>query len=292
MRAYVVGSQISEHMAWSPEGYLILTSCVLCRTGEQQYAEREINNSGSNERVTVHRSAAAVLSDRHIGSLEGKPVTQSHPPCFLSPANVAAFQKGHVQNVRVGKLASGESCLIGDLIITDKQLADEVVRGRLREISTGYECEYRARDDGDLDQMNFLANHVAIVQQARANVGRPAMVKIMDGGIMDLKKDLSISDALRMLDEITQSLQQRKATSETTDHATDLHALVNDSPEAVQFADAMNAYGRRLRASGDCRPELRIRTLEKRAEVLDAKSMTGEEDAASYADSLRQYHRR
>jgi hypothetical protein len=103
-------------------------------------------------------------------------------------------------------------------------------------------------------------------------------------------KDLSWGEALVILGSITESLQQRNATSETTDSA-DLHTMaLSASPEAQAFADAANAWGRRMRAAGDCRPELRIRSEERK--VLDAKPVTAEEDAASYADSLRPYHRR
>lgn len=109
--------------------------------------------------------------------------------------------------------------------------------------------------------------------------------------------EMTITEALQELGRITALVKQGNADEakrkETTDHATDLHALaLSASPEAVQFADACNAMGRRMRAARDCRPELRIRSEERKAEVLDAQAMTGEEDACVYADSLRPFHRR
>ena len=105
---------------------------------------------------------------------------------------------------------------------------------------------------------------------------------------------MTITEALQELGRITALLKQGNADEakrkETTDHATDLHALaVAASPEAAQFADACNAMGRRMRAVGDCRPELRIRSEERKAEVLDAADTT---DEKGYADSLRPFHRR
>jgi hypothetical protein len=251
MRTYV-GSQISEHMAWSPEGYLICTNCVLCRTGTQQYAEREITDSGSNQRVTVHRNESDVLSDQHIGSLEGKPLTgPTHPPTFLSPQNIAAFQKGHVQNVRKGTLPTGEACLIGDLIITDRQLAEQVARGRLRELSTGYDCSYRMRDDGDLDQFNFLGNHIAIVERARANEGRPATVAIMDGGPMECTEE-QIAAALNMLSQVTNALATEPRRTQDADVSKRNAAALSSS-----YADAVNLAGSRMRREKDCRSNLR-----------------------------------
>lgn len=106
--------------------------------------------------------------------------------------------------------------------------------------------------------------------------------------------EMTIVEALQELGRITALLKQGNADEakrkETTDHAADLHALaLSASPEAAQFADACNAIGRRMRAAGDCRPELRIRSEERKAEVLDAADTT---DAESYADSLRSLHRR
>jgi hypothetical protein len=106
--------------------------------------------------------------------------------------------------------------------------------------------------------------------------------------------EMSLSAALLELGRITALLKQGNADEaerkETNDHATDLHALaLSASPEAAQFADACNAMGRRMRAAGDCRPELRIRSEERKAEVLDAADTA---DAESYADSLRPFHRR
>jgi len=105
--------------------------------------------------------------------------------------------------------------------------------------------------------------------------------------------NLSPGEALVVLGQITEALKHPKEATETMDAAEDRRfaAIIDSSPEAIQFADACNAMGRRMRAAGDCRPELRIRSEERR-EVLDAQPKTAEEDAASYAASLRPFHRR
>jgi hypothetical protein len=286
MHTYVVGSQISQHLGWSPEGYLLCTNVVLCRTGTQPYAERELNNSGSDARVTVHREAEDVLSDLHMGSLEGKPVTQNHPPVFLTPQNIAAYQKGHVQNVRVGKLPSGESCLIGDLIITDRELAEQIVTGRMREVSTGYECLYRERADGDLQQTNFLANHVAIVPQARANAGRPAMVKIMDGGNMEYS-EADIAAALDVLAQVSRMFGTEP--TRTTDADT---SKKNAATLAASYSDAVNATGAKMRGR-DCRSNLR-RSAEDAApmpELSLQQRLDAHLRAEEYAEQCRKLHR-
>jgi hypothetical protein len=109
--------------------------------------------------------------------------------------------------------------------------------------------------------------------------------------------EMTYAQALMELGRITAMLKQGNAEKakrkETSDHATELHSLaLSATPEAEAFADACNAMGRRMRAAGDCRPELRIRSEERKVTVLDANSVTAEEDGAAYAASMRQFHRR
>ena len=109
--------------------------------------------------------------------------------------------------------------------------------------------------------------------------------------------EITMVEALQELGRITALLKQGNVDEakrkETSDHASELHALaLSATPEAQAFADACNAMGRRIRAAGDCRPELRIRSEERKVTILDANSVTAEEDGAAYAASMRQFHRR
>jgi hypothetical protein len=308
-----VASKISDHLAWTPEGYLICTGVVLCRTGTQQYRGDEIFGDGSDVRITVHRSAADVLADRHAASLEGKPVCgPGHPATSLSPQNVAVWQRGHAQNIRAGTLPSGESCLIGDLVITDRNLAEQIVAGQAREISTGYTCEYSATSDGTIYQKDFLANHIAVVQSARANAGRPAEVRIMDGAtggnmkVIDWRdaktlENLRASEALQVLEAISQTFS-RSEKQKTQDATVEdqLLANVNGSPEAIEFCEAANRLGRKLRGQADTESFETIlkryrgqgsRANDDRHCVEDAhKSPT--EDANEYASDMKAFHRK
>jgi hypothetical protein len=304
MRAFL-GSPISSRLAWTPEGFLICRSVVLCRCGEQTYTEGEIFENGGSRPVVVHRDADDVLSDEHIASLEGKPVTSPHPATFLSPSNIMAYQRGHVQNIRRGKLASGEDCLIGDLLITDRQLAEDIVAGNLREVSTGYECSYTLRDDGHVQQADFRGNHIAIVPAARANVGRRvAEVKIMD----DAGETMTEQQALAELSRICKALgiesepRTDAEIQQVFDGIRDMNsvlarALDYPSKASQEYASECYQYHRGQRIgvpdvailnhdSKDCRPSLR-----RERQVADAKPKTAAEDSAEYARSLRKFHR-
>jgi hypothetical protein len=174
MRAWCA-SRISDNLAETPEGYLLCLNVPLCRVGVQYYAGSEV---GSNERrVAVTRTAEEVLSDRHIATLEGKAVCHPHPAMFLTPGNTHLFQKGHCQNVRRSKLADGTDCLIGDLLITDGTLIQQIKSGMLRQVSTGYDCTYEPIGANGWMQTQLQANHIAIVSAGRAG----PQVAIQDG---------------------------------------------------------------------------------------------------------------
>jgi hypothetical protein len=116
----------------------------------------------------VYRSPEEVLSKKFLASLEGKPVTDSHPDQFLNSENANWYLRGHVQNVRKGdQLPDGEQAVIGDLVVTDAGLIAKIRNG-LRELSVGYGCKYVDNKDGTFSQTRLEANHIAIVDSGRA----------------------------------------------------------------------------------------------------------------------------
>lgn len=157
------GSQISPHLVDTPEGFLICKDVPIARTGPQDYLARELMLDGDPERViTVQRYPEDVFEDATLASLEGKPVTDGHPPENVGPENYAAYTKGHVQNVR----RDGEY-IVADLYINDANLANEVRNNVKREVSCGYLCNY-VPDGTGYKQSRIRGNHVAVVPKGRA----------------------------------------------------------------------------------------------------------------------------
>lgn len=157
------GNKISPHITKTPEGFLICHDVPLARLGPMQYRAAELSLPGNPEQiVTVNRYAEDVFAPAAIASFEGKDVTAGHPPENLTAETWAAYARGHVENVR-----RQEDFLVGDLIIKDSQLANEVQSGAVREVSAGYTAEFLP--DGDcLKQTNIRGNHVAVVPRGRA----------------------------------------------------------------------------------------------------------------------------
>jgi len=163
-------------MTRTPEGFLICHNVPIARTGVQKYQASETGMTG-NDLVEVYRVDDEVFSPAAIASFEGKPVTDNHPSGDVDPSNVGYLLKGATQNVRRG---AGDDLdkVISDLVIYDAVLIDEVQSGK-REVSCGYNCEYRQGDDGKIYQCAIRGNHVAIVERGRAG----DTVAIKDGAI-------------------------------------------------------------------------------------------------------------
>ncbi|AUN22254.1 hypothetical protein RSJ22_12740 [Clostridium botulinum] len=165
MRAFY-GSRFSPNMTRTPEGFLICHNVPIARTGWYEYLPQELGIEGNqNELVKVYRDPEEVFSNSAIASFEGKPVTDEHPPDLLTSENSKIFIKGTTQNVRQDK--KEPNLLIADLIIYDSTLINEIDQGK-REVSCGYECDYKENEDGTYSQIQIRGNHVAVVEAGRA----------------------------------------------------------------------------------------------------------------------------
>lgn len=167
MRAYY-GSRLSPNQTETPEGFLICLNVPIARTGVQTYLRSELGfEDDPTGLVDVIRSEEEVFSPATIASFEGKPATEDHPPVIVAPDNISAYDCGHVQNVRRGT-GDESDLLIADLYITSLPLIEAIKSGRLREVSCGYDCEYRMDEQGRLYQCGIRGNHVAVVSAGRA----------------------------------------------------------------------------------------------------------------------------
>ena len=167
MRAYY-GSRLSPNQTETPEGFLICLNVPIARTGTQTYLRSELGfEDDPTGLVDVIRTEEEVFSPATIASFEGKPATEDHPPVEVKPDNISAYDRGHVQNVHRGT-GDESDLLIADLYITSPPLIDAIRSGRLREVSCGYDCEYRMDEQGRLYQCGIRGNHVAVVSAGRA----------------------------------------------------------------------------------------------------------------------------
>lgn len=136
----------------------------LTRTGVFTY----LNADGSKRREL--RLSEEVFRADALDSFALVPVTDEHPPEFLTAENTTQYQRGSVgeQVVRDTDHVRGQLC------ITDKSLALKMDRGEAVELSCGYTCDLEERpgefqgEKYDCIQRNIRGNHVAVVPRGRA----------------------------------------------------------------------------------------------------------------------------
>ena len=187
---YYIAGQISDHIAETPEHYILVTDCPLARSGFQEYSVSDLPQEGAdalgvdlsdpNKMVDLFRPPEEVFSADAIASLEGKPITLDHPSNgeFVDPDNVQMLAYGHVQNIRKGKdaLDSGDWPLVGDILITREPVLSRIRNGDRPSLSVGYEYSLAKDNEGNLLQTDIRCNHVALVQRGRAG----SSVRIQD----------------------------------------------------------------------------------------------------------------
>ena len=182
------GDKITNHIAKTPEGFLICQDVPISRTGYQTYLSSEMfdNPENGHRAIPVYRPAEEVFNVKSLASFEGKPVTNEHPDEDVTPENYSRYSCGHVQNVHVG---TGEDSnkVLADLYITDPKLIHLIQHGK-REISCGYYAEERRDASGRICQTRIRGNHVAVVKNGRA--GKNVCIRDRKPDYFDLESEM------------------------------------------------------------------------------------------------------
>lgn len=180
---YLYETRISDHLALTKEGYLLCTRCVLARSGPQQYLKRELfPDSNSDEIVTVNRPVEEVTDAQFLASFPGRAYTVRHPSSGMVNADTHGWSaRGTVLRAYVGDELDddGNTLILGDIVIHEPTAIQRVLAGE-RQLSVGYRYELEQGADGGLEMRNLIANHVAGVEQGRAQVAM-----IVDSAIRD-----------------------------------------------------------------------------------------------------------
>ncbi|MGQ1205455.1 DUF2213 domain-containing protein [Acinetobacter baumannii] len=204
---YTTG-QIGRTRETTPEGYLLCRDVPLARIGKLLYADGEVPVTADNSGLIIIERGEDVLFDpRTIASFEGKPVTDDHPEDWVTPENWKKLSNGTAHDVRRGEDEDSD-CLVADLLITDKDMIDAVMKGKV-EISLGYDADYTEISVGKGIQTNIFGNHIALVKKgrcgSRCKIGDSFMPKQSKGWLESLRK------AKRTIDE---ALEKAKSTDE------------------------------------------------------------------------------
>ena len=250
---------LSDNLEETPEGFLIARDAVLGRTGFQTYKVHElppdsardlgIDTSNPDADIDLYRPASEVFSPETLASIEGKTVTDNHPPARegaergdpddgnVNPENFKELAFGHVQNVRKGKepLENGEYPILGDVHINAEPLLSEVKNRVKRELSLGYDYQIR-RNGKRIDMHHIIVNHCAVVPKGRA--GHEARI---NDSAPEAKKGVASGDAILTIKNVRRSSPVKLTWKNIW--AAGIKALAHDA-EPEELADAMSEMAR------------------------------------------------
>ena len=148
----------------SPQGYLIAPA-VIGRTGVQTYTRGELDLEGDPRAVVrLMRTADEVFRPETIASFENVPITDDHPPEFVTAENWPRYSKGLVRDIakQDGELLGGHT------IVQDGAMVAKVTSGK-GALSCGYSFTLDMTPGEGFDgyQRDILGDHVAIVDVPR-----------------------------------------------------------------------------------------------------------------------------
>jgi hypothetical protein len=173
---YYTSEALGPKRELTPEGFLICFDVPAARVGEMIYGPGEVPPElgvGRDGRIRVTRSATEVFNPLSMASINGKPITDDHPPVDVDPKNWKFYTKGVVVSPRRGEGDLRDFMLV-DLVIWDHETIQDINQDK-REVSCGYNPEYLQlldRDSGDPilgrgEQVKIRYNHLALVKAGR-----------------------------------------------------------------------------------------------------------------------------
>lgn len=158
--------QLGPKRSLTPEGFLLCEDVPLARPGEMIYGPDETPIEAGPDGIThITRTLDELFKPETLASFNGKPVTNEHPDEDVTPSNWKRYAVGVLLNVRKGT-GDNEGLMVGDMLITDPESIEDI-RGDKREVSLGYDADYKKTGPGTGEQSNILGNHVALVERGR-----------------------------------------------------------------------------------------------------------------------------
>lgn len=201
-RAYRLDAEVSIDGLDKVEqdnGIVIYRDATILREGPMPY-----RRAGDSPEVRwEHVSADEIETDILLASAVNTPITDGHPPSFLTDRNISREARGisarDLEIVTVDDPTFGEvSALNADLIIFDPRLADRIDSGDAQ-ISTGRRVEI-VEDPGtfrgqafDVRQTQMEINHIAVVDEGRCG----ETCSIDEGGTVQAGISFEAEDVIR-----------------------------------------------------------------------------------------------
>lgn len=269
----------------TPEGFLICQDVPIARTGDMVYAEGELMHEdgtavvkAKNGIVVIERDEAELFSEITIASCVAKPVTISHPEDWVNPDNYSVLAKGTMINLRRGE-GGDNDLLIADLLVTERQAIDKIVKEGVEEVSLGYDADYEEIEAGRGKQRNIIVNHIALVEMGRCGsrcaIGDKKPMSWLD----KLKSALKTKDQ-KAIDEAMAEAEK----AETKDEETEEEKAAREAAEAKTKDEAEEAEKEKATKTGDSAVLAALNALGKRLEAIEKGATAKTADALTLDD--------
>lgn len=272
----------------TPEGFL-KGRAVVCTTGIYEYMDAKGNI------VKELRLPEEVYKQTFLDSLKLKPVTLDHPKEMLNADNVKKYAVGAMGD-NPSEPWDGNTDFYNlaiDMIIHDSAAIKAIESGK-RQLSVGYTCDLEdAEPDAmwcgqryDKIQRNIVANHVSIVDRARAGDTATIRLDSADAHIQIMDSDQSqtgLEQEDGMADKQYKSIKLDGVDYEA--EAKVLEALHNSSTRADALQselDALKGEKSKLEAEKDVHAE-KVDSLTKELEELKKNHVDSKEVEAKIA---------
>lgn len=240
-------------MRRTKDGYLAATARIARGNNVQRYLGSEMGKPDM-EYVDVFRPDSEVFSQDAMHSFAHRPVTNDHPSESVTADNWGKYAKGYTGD----RIARDGEYIQVPLLLTDSETIKALENGK-REMSAGYSAEIEYKDGTtpsglhyDAIQRKIRANHVALVQNARAGHGarigdtgtpQPAGNKTESRNMADIQTVVvdgvsinSTQQASEVINKLQGLLKDARATVETNQIANDEALQAKDKELAAKDA--------------------------------------------------------
>ena len=156
-------SYLSDNKYIDQNGFLVCENASLGRCGIYKYRGSSLKLK-TDEIIEVLRDEEDVFNEESLNSLNLRPFTLDHPAEPVTIDNVKLYSKGEVYNVR----REGDN-IVGDIIVKDKAVINEIIKKKRNELSLGYTQDLYYDEESKFYKVkNIIYNHLALVKKGRA----------------------------------------------------------------------------------------------------------------------------
>lgn len=273
-------------MRRTKDGYLAAMARIARGNNVQRYRGIEMDKPDMDY-VDLYRPDSEVFDKEAMHSFAHRPVTNDHPSESVTADNWGKYAKGYTGD----RIARDGEYIQVPLLLTDSETIKALENGK-REMSAGYSAEIEYKDGTtpsglhyDAIQRKIRANHVALVQNARAGHG----ARIGDTGTPQPAGNKTESRNMADIQTVVVDGVSINSTQQASEVITKLQGLLKDARATVETNQLANDEALEAKDKELAAKDAKIAELEK-SKVTDAdldKMVADRVDLITKAKSIK-----